>query len=364
MLIASRILQGISATIMAPQVLASIRVMFPASEQGTALAFYAATFGAANVLGQIGGGVLVSSGLWGFTWQTAFLVNLPLGLIAFVGAAVFLAESRAEHEAKLDLRGVGLLSLSLALLVYPLVQGREDHWPWWSGAMLAAVPLLLAVFARFERSLQARGGSPLVDMSLLRTRGVALGMLIAVLYYMLSAFYLTYAIYLQGGLGLSAGEAGLRTVPFGIGFSFAALFSARLMRQLGPRALTLGLGVQMIGFGALAWLVARPALEFVPAALVIAGFGFGTVMPAVISAVVSAADSRHAGLASGVLISTFQIGAALGVAIVGGVFFSVLGDARDTASYASAFRVALACNIALLGVAALLSLRLRTGARA
>lgn len=357
-LIAGRILQGLTATVMAPQVLASIRVLFPQSEQGMALGLYGATFGLANIAGQILGGVLVSSQPFGFTWQAIFLINVPIGITAFVGGLLFIGDSKADSAQKLDGGGVILLSLTLGLLVYPLVQGREMGWPLWIVAMLMASPVVLAAFIAFERQLTVRGGSPLVDISLFRERGFATGVAMALLYYMLSAFYLTFSVYLQGGLHLAPIDAGLRTLPFGVGYFLTSFAAAGIIQRFGTRALTLGFAVQVIGFGIVALSVTGVLPDYLASGLVVAGVGFGIVMPSVIKAVIGGIDPRHAGLASGIVISTFQIGAALGVAIVGGVFYSILGNGTDLASYARAFAIALACNIALLVIGGLLSLRL------
>jgi EmrB/QacA subfamily drug resistance transporter len=355
-LIAGRILQGLTATAMAPQVLASIRALFPPSEQGSALGLYGATFGLANILGQILGGVLVSSHPFGFTWQAIFLVNAPIGLAAFVGSLLFLGDSKADRAQKLDVGGVILLSVTLGLLVYPLVEGREMGWPFWIVAMLVGSPVALIAFIRYERRLIGRGGAPLVDISLFRERGFAVGVAMALLYYMLSAFYLTFSVYLQGGLHLTPLDAGLRTLPFGIGYFLASFASAGIMRRLGPRALTLGVVIQILGFGAVALTVAGVLTGRLEPGLVVAGVGFGIVMPSVIKAVIGGIDRQYAGLASGIVISTFQIGSALGVAIIGGVFFSVLGTGHELVSYSRAFAVALGCNIALLAIGGLLSL--------
>lgn len=354
-LIAARILQALTATAMAPQVLASIRVLFPPSEQGTALGLYGATFGLANIVGQIMGGVLVSMHPFGFTWQAIFLINVPIGLAAFIGSLFFLGDSRADHAQTLDIGGIILLSTTLGLLVYPLVEGRETGWPPWTIAMLAASPFALVAFVRFERRLVGRGGSPLVHLSLFRERGFAFGVAMALVCYMLSAFYLTFSVYLQAGLKLTPLEAGLRTLPFGIGYFLASFAAARIMAWLGPRALTLGFGIQVLGFGAVVLAVAGPLAGSLEVALVVAGVGFGIVMPSVIKAVIGGIDPRHAGLASGIVISTFQVGSALGVAIIGGVFFTVLGTGQDLHTYAHAFTIALGCNVVLLALGGLLS---------
>lgn len=355
-LIAGRILQGLTATVMAPQVLASIRVLFPPSEQGKALGFYGATFGLANILGQILGGVLVSSRPFGLTWQAIFLINVPVGVVAFIGSMLFLRDSKASQAQGLDAGGVVLLSATLGLLVYPLVEGRETGWPFWIVALLLASPVTLFAFVEFERRLLARGGSPLVDITLFWDSGFTMGIAMALLFYMLSAFYLTFSVYLQGGLHLTPLDAGLQALPFGIGYFLASFAAAGIMQQRGPRALTLGFVVQVLGFATLALTVVGALPIPLSFGLATAGVGFGIVMPSVIKAVIGGIDERHAGLASGVVITTFQIGAALGVATVGGVFFSVLGVRQELAFYAHAFAIALGCNVALLAIASLLSL--------
>ena len=355
-LVAGRILQGLTATAMAPQVLASIRVLFPPAEQGRALALYGATFGLANICGQVLGGVLVSSHPFGLAWQAIFLVNVPIGLAAFVGGLKFLSDSRSEQPQRLDVGGVVLLSLTLALLVYPLVEGRETGWPAWILAMLIAVPFALTAFVRFESHLATRGGDPLVALHLLRNGAFVIGLVMALAFYMLSSFYLTFAVYLQSGLHETPIAAGFATLPFAIGFFVASLASSWIMQWLGVRTLTLGFALQVLGFGAVMLSVAKISPQSVTPGLICAGLGFGTVMPSVIKAVIGSIGARHAGLASGIMISTFQIGAALGVAIIGGVFYSALGARQDAEAYAHAFTLALGYNVALLALGGVLSL--------
>jgi EmrB/QacA subfamily drug resistance transporter len=355
-LVAGRILQGLTATVMAPQVLASIRVLFPSAEQGRALAFYGATFGLANICGQLLGGVLVSIQPFGFAWQTIFLINVPIGLVALLGSLLVLRDSRAEHAQRLDLGGVVLLSLTLALLVYPLVEGRETGWPAWMIVMLIACPVILLAFVRFEARLSDRGGDPLVQLSLFRSSGFVAGLVMALAFYMLSSFYLTFAVYLQSGLHKSPLEAGIATLPFAVGYFVSSLASSPVMQRLGVRALTLGFVLQVLGFSAVMLAVSKMLAGSLGVGLAVAGVGFGIVMPSVIKAVIGGVDQRHAGLASGIVISTFQIGAALGVAVIGGIFYYALGTGQTMDAYAHAFTVALGCNVALLALGALLSL--------
>jgi EmrB/QacA subfamily drug resistance transporter len=357
-LVAGRILQGLTATLMAPQVLASIRVLFPPAEQGRALALYGATFGLANICGQLLGGVLVSMRPFGLAWQAIFLVNVPIGLIAAAGGLAFLRESRAAQAQKLDRGGVALLSLTLTFLIYPLVEGRESGWPAWTFAMLAASAVSLVAFVRFEARLSARGGDALVELALFRNSDFVIGLVMALAFYMLSSFYLTFAVYLQSGLHKSPLQAGLATLPFACGFFAGSLASSRMMQRLGGRTLTFGFVLQVVGFGAVMIAVGEPFSALLQIGLIVAGLGFGTVMPSLIKAVIGGLDQRYAGLASGIFISTFQIGAALGVAIIGGIFYGALGANPGPDAYAHAFMLGLGCNVALLAASALLSLRI------
>jgi predicted MFS family arabinose efflux permease len=127
------------------------------------------------------------------------------------------------------------------------------------------------------------------------------------------------------------------------------------MQWLGVRALTSGFALRVLGFGVVMLSVGKVLPQSLTIGLVCGGLGFGTVMPSVIKAVIGSIDQRHAGLASGIMISTFQIGAALGVAIIGGVFYGALGTRQDADAYAHAFVLALGCNVALLALGGVLS---------
>lgn len=358
-LLAGRMLQGMAAAALAPQVLASIRVMFPPQEQSRALGLYVATFGIAATLGQLLGGVLISGHWWGLGWQLIFLVNLPVGVAALIGGACLLRESRAPHAMRLDLGGVALLSTALGLLVYPLVEGREQGWPAWTYLMLAAAFAMFALFLRFEARIARRGGSPLIDVRLFHEGDFSLGIVITLGFYLTSAFLLTYAVYLQSGLQRSALQAGLATIPFTLGYFCGSIMASRLMRVLRRHTLPISCACQALGFGVTiaAVLHALPHDSLV-VGLTIAGLGFGVAMPSLISTVISGVETHHAGLASGIVITALQISAALGVAIIGGVFYTALHGQTDAKAYAHAFATGLSCNVVMLVLITLLSLGL------
>lgn len=356
MLLAGRMLQGMAAAALAPQVLASIRVMFPAAEQSRALGLYAATFGIAATLGQLLGGALITSHWWGLGWQLIFLVNLPVGAVALIGGFSLLRESRASHAATLDLGGVMLLSVALSLLIYPLVEGREHGWPIWTYLMLIASLLMFAVFVRYEARILQQGGSPLMDVRLFREGDFALGIVITLGFYLTSAFMLTYAAYLQNGLQHSAWQTGLATVPFTLGYFFGSMLAAQLISALGHYTLPLSCFLQALGFALIVAVTSHLSPpEVMTPGLVIAGLGFGVAMPSLIRAVIGSVHTQHAGLASGMVITALQISAALGVALVGGVFYSTLHGRETTAAYAHAFATSLSCNVGALLVMTLLA---------
>src|SRR6204780_1745399 len=132
MLIGCRVVQGAMGAIMVPQVLSVIQVIFPPAERIKALAGFGITAGLGTVSGPLLGGLLIQHDLFGLTWRPIFLINVPVGIIAVVAAAILVRESRASQPPRLDLVGVALASAALMLLLYPLVQGRELGWPAWS----------------------------------------------------------------------------------------------------------------------------------------------------------------------------------------------------------------------------------------
>lgn len=348
-LIAARVAQGAAAALMSPQVLAIIRVTFPPREQSAAFAVYGATLGLAGILGQLGGGLLIRANIFGLGWRPIFLINLPVGLAAFVAAALLLRESRAPAVRRLDLGGVAILTAGLFLLVGPLVVGRDTGWPPWSRLCLLAAAPALAGFVGFERRLAARGGAPLVDLALFRDRAFSLGLVVTLLLMMSNAgYFLILALYLQIGLGFSPLTAGLTFTPDAVGFFLAATLSARLAPKLGSRLLTLGVALRVVGL-ALAILAARDAgaglrvADLLPG-LFLQGFGSGCVSAPLVGFILQGIRGGNAGAAAGVLTTVQQVAGALGVAVIGLLFFGLLGRGAEgiAAEAAAALRQELA----------------------
>src|SRR5882757_9258360 len=239
MLIGCRVAQGAMGAIMVPQVLAVIQVIFPPRERIKALAGFGVTAGLGTVSGPLLGGLLIQHNLFGLGWRPIFLINVPVGVIAFAASAVLVRESRAARPPRLDPIGVGLISAALLLLLYPLVQGRQLGWPVWTYVSMAlCLPVLAAA---------------------------------------------------MGGLIVT-------------------------MHHYGPAVTT--------------W-------DLVPA-LVAAGLGLGAVIAPLADIVLARVPHQEAGSASGVFNTGLQVGNSIGIAVIGVIFFGLLGSQSGPAAAAVA----------------------------
>lgn len=352
-LVAARVLQGVSASMLFPQVLAIMQVTFPQSERAKAFGLFGTVIGTSSFSGNVLGGLLVSANVFGLSWRPIFLINLPVGLLTVIAAAKFVKESRSPKARRLDLGGVAILTLALILLLYPLIQGREAGWPLWTFMCLAAFLPMLYVFVQYEKRVTASGGSPLVELDLFEDRAFVIGLFSGMCFFSgAAAFFLVSTVFLQNGLGFSPKEAGLTFAWFAIAFLGSSLASVRIQPKLGSRIINLGAALMIIGLTSLLALTswrgaALAGLEIAPA-LMVYGTGQGLVMPTLVSTILINIKGHDAGSASGVLSTVQQASFATGVAVIGTVFFSVLGLLTSTEAYVHALRVALSVNICLL----------------
>ena len=335
-LLVARVLQGASAALMVPQVLATIAATLTGESRARAIGLFGASGGVAAALGQILGGALVEADLGGLGWRTVFLINVPLGLIGLVAAARVLPETKANQRLPLDLAGATILATTLVVLLLPLTEGRPLGWPLWTWLLLiAALPLGIALGmhqSRVERSAR----HPLVPPSVLRLRGMRLGLGVALPFFItFSGFMFAFALATQVGARLSALQAGLAILPMGLGFLVASIVGPRLETRWGAGVMTRGALIEAVGYLVLAastWL-AWPdinALVLTPGML-ITGLGTGFVMMPMFGIVVRQVPVQQAGLGSGILITTQQTCLAMGAAIVGTAYLSMANHwgARD-----------------------------------
>ncbi|MBC8074866.1 MAG: MFS transporter, partial [Chloroflexales bacterium] len=240
-LIGFRALQGATAALMVPQVSAMIQVSFPPQERGAAFGVLGAVVGLGTISGPLLGGLLLNSDLWGLSWRPIFLINLPVSLVALLGAARLVRESQSANARRLDLGGVALIALALVLLIYPIVEGRALGWPAWAIGVIAAGFVVLGLFVVDQLRKAARGAAPLVDPALFRDRAFRVGLPISLIFFSgVYSFFLALAICLQAGFGLSALQSALAIVPFQATSLVTSLLSARVAKRLGTRVLVLG----------------------------------------------------------------------------------------------------------------------------
>jgi EmrB/QacA subfamily drug resistance transporter len=361
MLIASRVAQGAFGAIMIPQVLSVIQVIFPAGERIKALAAFGVTAGLGTVSGPLLGGLLTQHNLFGLDWRPIFLINVPVGIIAVAASAILVRESRAPRPPRLDPIGVGLISAALLLLLYPLVQGRELGWPTWTFVSMAAAAPMLAVFIAWERTKDRRDGSPLVQLGLFRERAFAVGVGIAVTFFLgVTSFALILTLFLQIGLGFGPLHAGLTFLPFSGGVLIASGAAARLAPKFGRGVTMTGALVMAGGMTGLIATVRHfggtvTTWDLVPA-LIVAGLGMGAVLAPLADILLARVKPQDAGSASGVFNTALQLGASIGVALIGVIFFGFLGS--QSASAAAAVSPQLRSGLAAAHVPAPLTGRI------
>jgi EmrB/QacA subfamily drug resistance transporter len=336
MLVGARVLQGLGAAIMIPQILSTVYATFPPAERASAGGMFGGIAGLAAVAGPLASGLLVENDLFGLGWRAIFLVNVPVGLAALVAAWIVVPETRADKAIKPDMRGMTLVSIALLLLLVPLVQGRELDWPVWT---FVSMGLSIPVFALFVWSSRARGASALVPIRLFRSRGFAAGTALAGLFFgCVAAFFLTYTLTLQVGLGFTPLQAGLTSLPFSIGTALSIVPSNALVTRFGRYVTTVG---ALLMAGGLVVLLATvdTGVGFWDLApwLLICGIGMGGVIGPIFAMAGADIDPQDAGAASGTLNAGDQLGGSVGIALLGVLFFEALGPAPDAEAYLSGF---------------------------
>lgn len=363
-LVVSRVVQGAFSALMYPQVFSVIQVSLPPRERGRAFGILGAVIGLATVLGPVVGGALITANIAGVAWRAIFYVNVPIGIAAAVGAVLRLPDSKAPDRPRLDVPGAVLATATVFLVVYPLVQGRQDGWPAWGWAMLAAAVPVGAAFTVYERRRSAAERFPLVHADLVRQRSFVAGSIAMFVFFCgLPAFFFTLSLYLQLGYRFSPLVAGLTALPYAAGNIAGSVNSNRLTNRLNVRVLSLGCAivtVAMVGTWAVVHAVGNgiDAWELTPV-LLVGGVGMGFFLPPVANLILSGIHTKAAGSASGVLSTVQQVGGTVGVALVGVVFFGLLSSYAPGA--AAAQRPTVAAAAARAGLPATVADQIQAG---
>jgi EmrB/QacA subfamily drug resistance transporter len=336
-LIVARVVQGMCSGLMFPQVLSIIQVVFRTEQRNKAIGLYGATIGLATILGPVTGGGLIDLNIAGWGWRSIFYVNVPIGLAALALGIAMIPESRSAASRRIDLPGAGLLGAGLFLLVLPLVIGRDEGWPAWSFGCLAASPFVLAAFAVYERQRTRRDGGPLIDTTLFRQRPFTVGLIACLVFFTgIPSFFMILLLTLQAGLGYSPVKAGAVTLGFAVALAIGSARSAAVTRRLGTRVLLVGCALMIAGqlgvIGVMHWAGTGLTGWQLLAPMFVAGLGGGLFIAPVTSVVLAGITARDSGAASGALATVQQVGAALGIAVVGVIFFGLLGANAGSSS--------------------------------
>ncbi|GGN36467.1 putative actinorhodin transporter [Streptomyces kronopolitis] len=332
MLIVARVLQGAMAALMVPQVLSTLMATFPPRQGAMVAGMFGGVSGLAVVSGPMLGALLIKADLFGLEWRSIFLVNVPVGIIALIGAALYVQNTKSEHVQRVDIVGSLLVTAAMLLLVYPLLQGRDLGWPAWTYVSMAMSVPVLALFAFVQIRKGRANKSPLVEMSLFHKLSFNAGLLIGFLFFAgLIGFFFVFMMYLQIGRGFEVVHAGLTALPWSLGMAIgSAVSGAVLAPKLGRKLLSTGALVMCAAFVGLILTLHYEGInasswQMLPS-LVVAGLGMGAVVSSLFGIVLAAVEPREIGSASGLVNAITQVGASAGIAILGVVFFSLLGS--------------------------------------
>lgn len=354
-IIAARSLQGVGAGIFIPSIRAAIRIMFEGRERSRAFSMLGATIGASTALGPLLGGILVEY----FGWPSVFYVNVPIGAIIVPVAIRFLPRLRQHGERHgLDYVGIVLLASALVLILFPLVQGQASNWPYWVWIMFGGSAFAFLVLWRWETRQQRRGLEPVVPPNMFRNRHFAAGTFMSVFYFgsFTSIFFIVSLLW-QDGLRKSALQTGLTILPFALSSMVSSSQSHKISHRLGRNILFIGCGMMAVGLlGYLAVLLAAGTdinVWLLIAPFIVAGTGNGLVIAPIQDFVIASVEKRRVGTASGIFSTAQRIGSAIGIAVVGSTFFTVVRNnhSGDAASFVKATTVAAYVNIALIVIA-------------
>ncbi len=368
-LLGARLAQGMFGGLINPQVSGLIQQLFPIRERGVAFGALGSAVGVSTATGPVLGGLIIGLGGTEWGWRLTFLINVPVGLSAFLLCRRWLpATAHVRRPRPLDLPGVGLLTLGLFAILFPVVQYDSQHDPRLAFGLIPAAGLL-AGFVAWERGPGRRRGYPLIDISLFRIHSYADGLTLAIFYFCAySGLPLVLSLFLQDGLGFSPERSGLTAGAYALGAAVSAPFAGRLVGRLGRRLLIASLllfttGILAIGVtlhlagrgdpgGWLALALLGP--------LLLAGVGGGSVITPNQALSLAEVDVSGGSTAGGMLQTSQRIGSALGTALTSAVFYAAVrgapssgvGHARHyTNAFATALLVCLGFSLAALAVA-------------
>jgi EmrB/QacA subfamily drug resistance transporter len=343
-----RILQGLAGGIFVPAVGSFIQLLFQGRERGKAFAIMGSVIGISSAVGQIAGGLLIQAFGEAEGWRWVFFVNLPIGIaVALFGISLLpKGDAHADRSNRMDWLGVLLLSAALTAVLIPLIQGQQEGWPAWTWWTMVAGGFGVVLFAAWQVIFTKRGGSALVPPRLFSHASFTFGTIPALVYFAaFTSIFFALSILWQAGLGHTALESGLLTLPFAIGTAIFSSQSSKWAAKLGRSVLVIGAVLMVIGLGA-TWLILNNVgindlnnWMLLPA-LFVAGAGNGCFLAPNVQFIVATVENSEAGSASGVVQTMQRMGTAIGVAVIGSILFGAIhkDQIRSAADAAAQFK--------------------------
>lgn len=352
----ARVVMGLGSGLLNPQVIGLMQQYFSGTQRGRAFGIFGGIVGVSVAIGPVLGGLLISVLGAGAGWRASLLVNVPICLVALIAAKPFLPASAwepvpEEHSTStsslpvvrpngaggagasgrrrvdLDPVGLGLFGVAIFLVMLPFVESSVGVWVWVALPVAAA---LLVAWVRWERRYSARGGEPMVDMGLFRTRSFANGSLLIALYFVgMTSVWVLIALYMQEGMGHTALAAGFIGLPSALASAITAPLAGRKVVQVGRPMVLWGIGLVLTGILlSIGVVVLRESVGlsewFLLGTMVFVGVGQGLVVSPNQTLTLADVPVRYAGAAGGVLQTGQRVGTSIGIAAITGVAFSVL----------------------------------------
>ena len=362
-LLTARIVQGAGAALIVPQILATLHVTLKGTAHAKAISLFGGIGGIAFIVGQMGGGWLVSADIAGLGWRNAFFINVPICLVVLALSRHFVPETRRETPSRIDWTGTVLLAIILCCLLFPMALGPQWHWSWPLKVMLLAIIPLGWLTALNARKKERENAHPLVPPRLLQLRSVRFGILIAMLFFSVwSGFMFCMALTMQTGLGMAPWQSGNSFIALGVTYFISAWFAPRLIARYSTSTILLtGLAIQIAGLLALiatfrVWGMENTALTLAPATGLV-GYGQALIVNSFYRIGMRDIQPDDAGAASAILSTLQQAALGLGPAIFGAILLHALQNHHG--DYTQAVNVFLMVETAMMVVLALATLRIR-----
>jgi EmrB/QacA subfamily drug resistance transporter len=323
MLVVFRVLQGVAGAMLMPNTLALLRAAFPAEKLNQAVGIWGATSALAVASGPIVGGLLVEH----VSWESIFLLNLPLGAVALAFSLRFVGESKEpERSGGFDLPGLGLLTVGLFSLIWGIIKAQDHGWGSAYVLVFGAVGLLvLAGFVVRE----SRAADPLLPLSVFRSPAVSAGVALVVIAFMaLFGILFFIGLYLQNTHGYSPVQTGVRLLPLTATFVISAPLGGALTQRFGPRPpLLAGMALIFVAFLGLTGLEPDTSYSGQWPFFFLIGIAFGLVIVATTEAIVGNIPVEQGGIGGGLQSTANQLGGVLGTAIFGSIIVSSVSGA-------------------------------------